>query len=69
MMKLVGIFFKTCIGSIGTIIRNNPCYLTRIFPVRRFTEITTEITSDIILSGPRYGCFSNIKSCTVDIRY
>ena len=44
-------------------------------PVRWFTEVTgittkiTEITSNIILLGPIYGCFSNIKSSTVDIRY
>ena len=36
---------------------------------RRFTEITTEITSNIILLGPVYGCFSNIKFPTVDITY
>ena len=48
------------------------------FTVRRFTEITgiteitteiTEITSNIILWGPICGYFSNIKSCTVDVRY
>ena len=49
--------------------------ITQFSAVRRFAEITeitteiTEITSNILLLGPIYGCFSIIKSCTVDIRY
>ena len=67
---------KTCIQSLLPVMTYTGSALEASssleISVRRFTginEITTEITSNIILLGPKYGRFNNIKSCVVDIRY